>query len=80
MYSSEHQRKSGNYLPTLRIFFPGGISNEYRLRNGAVEFRGDKGHWRVLDASDVELHYYLDTEVSRWFRRIVDSNPYLLND
>jgi len=68
-----------HYLPALRLFFPGGVCNEYRLRNGGVEFRCDEGRWRVLDASDIELHHRFDTQVSRWLRRYtLDPNPYLL--
>ena len=66
-----------HYLPTLRLFFDGGVSNEYRLRDTVVEFRINKGSWRVLDRSDVQLHYRFDTEVARWLRRHqVEANPH----
>ena len=81
VYSSRDQRKCMHYLPTLRLFFPGGVCNEYRLRDGCVEFRWDQDRWRVLDESDIELHYRFDTEVSRWLRRhVLDSNPFLVKD
>ena len=67
------------YLPTLRLFFPGGVYNDYRLRDGVLEFRVNGGSWRALDDSEVQLHYRFDTEVSRWVRRhLADANPYLL--
>ena len=77
--NSADQRGFVPYLPTLQLFFPDGGRNEYRLRNDHVEFRSNEGCWRALDKSDLEFHYCLDTEVSRWLRRsVLDSNPYLL--
>ena len=65
------------YLPTLRLFFPGGVCNDYRLRDGRVEFRINKGLWRTLDNSELQLHYRFHTEVSRWLlRHDADANPY----
>lgn len=32
----------------LRLYFDGGVSNDYRLRENRVEFRVNKGPWRVL--------------------------------
>lgn len=67
-----------HYLPTLRLFFDGDIRNEYRLRDPVVEFRINEGKWRVLDDSDVQLHYRFDTEVARWLRRHqMQANPHL---
>jgi hypothetical protein len=75
MYSG--QRNAVEYLPTLRLFFDGGASNDYRLRDECVEFRPNEGHWRALDESDVELHFRFDTEVARWLRRhFVETNPH----
>ena len=65
------------YLPTLRLFFEGGVSNDYRLRGDVVEFRTNQGLWRALDESDLAIHFRLDTEVARWLRRLsLDVNPY----
>ncbi len=62
------------YLPTFRLRFPGGVFNEYRLREDRVEFRPDEGgEWRVLAREDIELHYVLHTEVAGWLRRALDN-------
>jgi len=66
------------YHQTLRLFFSGGVSNDYRLRDGMVEFRVNEGTWRVLDESEVQLHFRFDTEVARWLRRNqLDANPHI---
>jgi len=57
-----------HYLPTLRLFFDG-VSNDYRLREDCVEFRTGDGEWRMLDESDIKLHYRFNTEVARWLSR-----------
>ena len=57
------------YLPTLRLFFDGGVSNVYRLKGGSVEFRTNQGSWRMLDDSDLAMHFRFDTEVARWLLR-----------
>lgn len=56
-------------LPVLRLTFPTGDSNEYRVRQGRVEFRHDERLWRLLDLADVKLHFALDTEVAKWLRK-----------
>jgi len=56
-------------LPTLLLTFPTGDSNEYRVRQGCVEFRANHGAWRVLDESDLQLHFVLKTEVARWLHK-----------
>lgn len=58
-----------DYLPTLRLSFPGGASNSYRIRENRVEFQINDGSWRVLDDEDVRLHFLLKTEVARWLLR-----------
>lgn len=50
--------------------------NEYRIQNGQIEFRSldstgkpfsiTKGIWRVLDISELQLHFALDTVVAQW--------------
>jgi hypothetical protein len=55
-----------DYLPTLRLFFAGGVCNDYRLRQGRVEFRINEEKWLVLDESDLLLHFRFHTEVARW--------------
>ena len=57
------------YLPTLRLLFAGGVSNDYRLREHCVEFRTNEDPWRILDDSDLLIHYRFDTEVARWLQR-----------
>jgi len=71
-----------SYLPTLTLNFPGGMTNAYRIHNAHVEFQTGDGAWRLLDESDVQLHFLLHTEVSRWllkyqtqFRGDVESSP-----
>jgi hypothetical protein len=58
-----------NYLPTLRLSFPGGVSNDYRLRQNQVEFLTGNGEWRPLDEDDLQLHRILHTEVAKWLLR-----------
>jgi hypothetical protein len=58
-----------NYLPTLRLSFPGGVFNDYRLRQSQVEFLTGDGTWRPLDETDVQLHFVLHTEVARWLMK-----------
>lgn len=50
--------------------------NEYRIQNGQIEFRSldamgqlfsvTEGKWRVLDISELQLHFALDTVVAQW--------------
>jgi len=58
-----------NSLPSLCLTFSGGDSNEYRVRQGFVEFRSNHGAWRALDESDVQLHFVLNTEVAKWLQK-----------
>ena len=55
-------------LPTLRLTFAAGDSNEYRVRQGCVEFRADHAAWTVLTESDLNVHFVLNTEVAKWLR------------
>lgn len=57
------------YMPSLRLAFPDGIFNDYRLNRNQVEFRTGNGAWRVLDEGDIRLHHLLHTEVSKWLQR-----------
>ena len=57
-----------HYLPTFRVFFENGVYNDYRLREDRVEFSPNQGEWRVLDDSDVQLHFRFNTPVSKWLR------------
>ena len=58
----------------MRLAFSGGVFNEYRIaENRQVEFRIGGGQWRTLDASEIELHYILHTEVSKWLGRVLDN-------
>jgi hypothetical protein len=64
-------------LPTLRLFFEGGVSNDYRLQEHCVEFRTNRGPWRILNESDIELHFRFNTEVARWLRSYtLNANPH----
>jgi len=66
-----------HYLPTLRLFFDGGVSNDYRLNGDRVEFRTNEGPWRMLDDSDLAIHFRFDTEVARWLQRYsIEANTY----
>ena len=64
-------------LPSLLLNFSGGDSNEYRVRQGCVEFRANHGAWRVVDEPDLHLHFVLNTEVAKWLqmRERVASDP-----
>lgn len=68
-----------HYLATLRLLFPGGVINDYRLRGSRVEFRtNNDGRWRSLNNSDLELHFRFNTEVARWLRsHSIEANPYI---
>jgi len=46
-----------NSLPALRLNFSRGDFNEYRFRQGCVEFRTNDGPWRLLDEADIRLHF-----------------------
>lgn len=68
---------SSEYLPTLTLNFPGGVSNAYRIRENYVEFQTGDGTWRVLTAEDVQLHLVLHTEVSKWLLKYqTEMNPH----
>ena len=54
------------HLSNLRLSFPGGAVNEYRLSDSQIEFRNGDGIWRVLAKEDVQLHFVLHTEVAKW--------------
>ena len=59
-------------LPTLLLNFPGcdsNDSNEYRVRQGYVEFRANRGDWCVLDKPALQLHFALNTEVAKWLQK-----------
>jgi hypothetical protein len=58
-----------NSLPSLRLTFPDGDINEYRARQGCVEFRANHGVWRLLDECEVQFHLALRTEVAKWLKR-----------
>ena len=65
------------YLPTFRVFFEGGVSNDYRLREDVVEFRTNEGGWRALNDSELAIHFRFDTEVARWLlRHSINANPH----
>ena len=54
---------------TLRLRFPGGSLNEYRLQENGVEFLTSNGTWRVLEEPDMQFHFVLHTEVAGWLLR-----------
>jgi hypothetical protein len=57
------------YLPSLRLSFPGGAFNDYRLHENQIEFRKGDGMWRILGEADLQLHFVLHTEVAKWLQR-----------
>lgn len=57
------------YMPSFRLSFPDGTSNQYRLHGNQVEFLTSDGTWRVLSDEDLQLHHVLHTEVSKWLTR-----------
>jgi hypothetical protein len=60
-----------HYLPTFRMFFAGGVYNDYRVLHGRVEFSANgNGEWRTLDDSDLQLHMRFKTPVSKWLRNL----------
>jgi hypothetical protein len=62
----------------LRLFFSDVAFNDYRLREGRLEFRINEGAWRPLNESEMQLHFRFNTEVSRWLRRqLMDANPFI---
>lgn len=66
-----------SYLPTLRLNFSGGTTNSYRIRDNQVEFQIGDGAWRILDGEEVQLHFLLHTEVSKWLLRFQsETNPH----
>ena len=67
------------YLPTLTLSFPGGQTSAYRINEDQVEFQKGDGTWRVLSEDDVELHFALHTEVSKWLLKYqTEKNPHRL--
>lgn len=54
----------------------GSPSNEYRISDGQIEFRAldaegkpfpySQGKWKILDASELQLHFALNTIVAQW--------------
>ena len=66
-----------DYLPTLRLNFSGGVTNAYRIRGNQIEFQVNDGLWRILDSDEVQLHFLLHTEVSKWLLRFqTEINPH----
>lgn len=66
------------YLHTLRLNFPHGAHNEYRLNEQhQLELRQRDGKWRVLDEDEVQMHLNLRTEVAHWLRsEWLERNPH----
>jgi len=65
------------YLPTLTLNFPGGVRNAYRIRESHVEFETGDGTWRVLADEEVQLHFTLHTEISKWLLKYqTEMNPH----
>lgn len=56
-------------MSNLRLNFPSGTFNEYRLNQNQVEFRTGDGTWRILAKEDLQLHFALHTQVARWLQR-----------
>jgi len=67
------------YLSTDLLRIPsenGSPINEYRIHNGQIEFRAldqrgqpflhTEGKWKILDGTDLQLHFSLNTVVAQW--------------
>ena len=54
------------YLPTLSLNFSESLTNIYRIHENHIEFQVNGGEWRVLAEEEVQLHFVLHTEVSKW--------------
>ncbi len=56
--------------------------NEYRIRDGAVEFRSvgtqikSNEGWRQLTPGEIQLHFALDTIVAKWLVKRLGGVPY----
>ena len=75
-------------LRSLRIASNDGApANEYRIQQDAVEFRAvnadgrpyehENGNWRVLDDSEILLHFSLQTPVAEWLDKTLYSSAAL---
>ncbi len=73
-------------MPLLRIdSTDGSPANDYRIRDGLVEFRvldptgrpyaSRLSIWRKLNDNEIELHHALGTVVSEWLRLRMGSVP-----
>ena len=67
------------YLSTDVLRIPsenGSPINEYRIHNSQIEFRAldqrghpflhNEGSWKILDGTDLQLHFSLNTVVAQW--------------
>ena len=67
------------YLSTDLLRIPsenGSPINEYRIHNSQIEFRAlvqrghpflhNEGSWKILDGTDLQLHFSLNTVVAQW--------------
>src|SRR5947209_18728741 len=67
------------YLSTDLLRIPsenGSPVNEYRINNGQIEFRAldvqgqpflhSAGKWKMLDETELQLHFSLNTLVAQW--------------
>ncbi|HZU34122.1 MAG TPA: hypothetical protein VFB79_23630 [Candidatus Angelobacter sp.] len=72
-------------LRSLRIASSDGApANEYRIQQNTVEFRSvnadgrpyqhPNGQWRVLDDSEILLHFALQTPVAEWLDKTLYSS------
>jgi hypothetical protein len=66
--TSEMSLHLSHSLPTFRLNFSDDDCNEYRLRQGYVEFRPNHGFWRILGEDDVQLHCVLHTQIANWLK------------
>ena len=67
------------YLSTDLLRIPsenGSPINEYRIHSGQIEFRAldqlghaflhNEGKWKILEGTDLQLHFSLNTIVAQW--------------
>ncbi len=70
MKRKAHNAAHWTALPCLRVSH-GSRTDEYRLREGRVEFRHENGErWRELVYPDLQQHFTLHTTVGVWLARL----------
>lgn len=64
-------------LPTFRLVFDGGISNDYRMRENGFEFRINEGGGERSTTQNWQFTFALIPRLPRWLRRrSLGANPH----